>query len=132
MSRGLTMGAQKLQSSVAEQLAAAREKIGLGLESSLDVDDIQLLSADGEPLTARTWSKLIKQPRQTLIHVEAEWINDGSSSSSSSIISRSGYGNTASSHTKGSVRMSEQGVGDDEFFGIRKISTAESTEGAFI
>jgi hypothetical protein len=107
------------------------DKVGLALDNSPDVDEIQLLSADGEPLTARTWSKLIKQPRQTLIHVKAEWINDGSSSSSSSSSSLSGYRDSASS-TKSSVHMSEKGADDDEFFGIRKISTPESTEGACI
>lgn len=95
-----------------------------------EYDEFQLLDADGEPLTARSWSKSTKQVRENLIKIKVEWLNDDedsstvtSGSSSTDLVDHDG----TSRHSYMGGR-SERADGANEFFGIRKISPREVEE----
>lgn len=114
---------QKLQSSIEEQLSSIKD------EMDVDFDDFQLKDGDGELLTAKSWSKLNKQTRDSLIQIRIEWLNDGSSAGGSTVSSSASYlSNTTVSRDRMNSVIGHDD--DDEFFGIRKVSTQESETGA--
>lgn len=116
-----------MQLSVKERLEALRDQKD---QIIFDFDDVQLLDSDGQPLTARSWSRITKEMQQGIIRIKAEWIGGGDASSTDESVTTSiGY----SSYTKSPSHNEASSIGrannNDEFFGIRKVTVQDPTIG---
>lgn len=97
----------------------------------MDFDDYQLVDANGDALTAKSWSRLTKQTSDSVIKIKAEFLSTDQSSVLSTDISSHSDSTSATSLSVRSPNDKRQKADDQAFVGIKKVSSIASEYGTF-